>query len=280
MSETKHDRLTEQDVSQYVLPRRVLAVLDDCARQFGVARSELRVLDWGCGRGMIVAKLLEIGFDAYGVDVDPGPIENGRPLFLASKHDPDERLKCMNADHCRTSFVEGFFHVVLSDQVFEHVGNLDAVASEVARVTTRGGKGLHTFPAKCRLTEPHLLLPCIHWLPKNRLRYLYLRLRLSRVPMWAGMQSMTATERTNAYFNYSVQKTFYRPCREIRRTLLKHGLEGRFQSDGQPGRRLKLCFPLLLLSNRFAARFWRWYTNTFHGVILTTTHVAKTIRAH
>jgi 2-polyprenyl-3-methyl-5-hydroxy-6-metoxy-1,4-benzoquinol methylase len=81
MSETKHDRLTEKDVSQYVLPNRVLVVLDECARQFGVAHSELRVLDWRCGRGMLVAKLLEVGFDAYGVDIDPGPIENGRPLF-------------------------------------------------------------------------------------------------------------------------------------------------------------------------------------------------------
>jgi len=153
MCGTKHDLLTDQDVRQYVLPRRVLAVLDECGRYFDVTRSKLRVLDWGCGRGMTVAKLLEMGFDAYGVDVDPEPIQNGRPLFLSRGYDPDERLKCIRADDCRTSFAEGFFHVVLSDQVFEHLPKLDAVASEVARVTMLGGKGLHTCPAKMALNR-------------------------------------------------------------------------------------------------------------------------------
>lgn len=275
MSGSKHDLLTEQDVCQYVLPRRVLAVLDECGRYFGITRSELRVLDWGCGRGMRVAKLLEMGFDAFGVDVDPEPMGNGRPLFLSRGYDPDERLNRISADDCRSSFPEGFFHVVLSDQVFEHLAKLDTVACEVARVTMPGGKGLHIFPSKWGLIEPHLFLPCIHWLPKNWIRYFYLRLKLKRVPVWDGMQSMTASERANVYFNYSVGKTFYRPCREIRKTLLKHGLEGTFHADGQPGRRLKLCFPLLLLSNRFAGWFFRWYSNTFHGVILTTTRVAR-----
>jgi hypothetical protein len=162
---------------------------------------------------------------------------------------------------------------------FEHLATLDVVASEAARVTMPGGKGLHTWPAKWRLIEPHLFLPCIHWLPKNRFRYFYLRLKLKRIPAWDGMQSMSAIERTNVYFNYSIGKTFYRPRREIQGVFLKHGLESSFHADGQPGRRLKLCFPLLLLSNRFAAWFWQWYSNTFHGVILTTTRVTKTSRS-
>jgi 2-polyprenyl-3-methyl-5-hydroxy-6-metoxy-1,4-benzoquinol methylase len=52
-------------------------MLDECARHFGISCLDLRVLDWGCGRGTTVAKLVEMGFDAYGVDIDPEPIKNG-----------------------------------------------------------------------------------------------------------------------------------------------------------------------------------------------------------
>jgi 2-polyprenyl-3-methyl-5-hydroxy-6-metoxy-1,4-benzoquinol methylase len=105
---TKHDPLTEAEVEVYSLRRRVLAMLDECARHFGISCLDLRVLDWGCGCGTTVAKLVEMGFDAYGVDIDPEPIKNGYPLFLAHGLEPERRLVHIEAG-CRTQFAPPTF---------------------------------------------------------------------------------------------------------------------------------------------------------------------------
>ncbi len=44
----------------------------------GRAPSQIRVLDLGCGRGATVLSLLRQGFDAYGVEVDDGPVDKWR----------------------------------------------------------------------------------------------------------------------------------------------------------------------------------------------------------
>jgi SAM-dependent methyltransferase len=206
---TKHDLLTERDVESYSPRSRALAELDGCVRRFGVAVRGLRVLDFGCGRGITVAKLLEMGFDAYGVDTDPEPITNGSRLFIACGYNPDQRLIRIDTDRLMP-FQDGFFHVVLSNQVIEHVRNLDFLAAELARVTAPSGRGLHVFPAKWCIFEPHLFLPCIHWLPKNSLRFLYLRLMLKYVPFWQELEHKTSADRAFTYYTYSIQKTYYR----------------------------------------------------------------------
>jgi hypothetical protein len=50
----------------------------------------------------------------------------------------------------------------------------DALAAELGRIIAAGGGGMHVFPAKWSIVEPHLHVPIVHWLPKNRLRYWYL----------------------------------------------------------------------------------------------------------
>lgn len=126
---TKHDRLTEEEVSAYSARRPLLSILDECAEHFGTCRGDVRVLDWGCGRGTTVAKLLEMGFDACGVDVDPEPIQNGHPLFISRGLEPERRLIHIGSD-CHTPFQDGFFHAIVSDQVLEHVRDIEALAAD------------------------------------------------------------------------------------------------------------------------------------------------------
>ncbi|UCC21301.1 MAG: methyltransferase domain-containing protein, partial [Promethearchaeota archaeon] len=37
----------------------------------------MKILDFGCGRGLFVLWLKEHGYNAYGIDIDPIPIKNG-----------------------------------------------------------------------------------------------------------------------------------------------------------------------------------------------------------
>ena len=77
----KHDLLTEEEFASYKAPARAVQQLNKFLEAQGKTASQVKVLDWGCGRGRFVLWLREQGFDAYGVDIDPEPVNNGLPLF-------------------------------------------------------------------------------------------------------------------------------------------------------------------------------------------------------
>jgi hypothetical protein len=56
---SKHDILTEGELYDFQIRPRVLKLIDDCVARLGIPHRQLRVLDWGCGRGRTVSKLLE-----------------------------------------------------------------------------------------------------------------------------------------------------------------------------------------------------------------------------
>jgi len=266
---SKHDLLTEQEMLSFSLSRRFKEYLDECAGRLGVSLEQMRVLDWGCGRGRTVLKLLEMGIDAYGVDIDPKPIKNGFSIMKGRGFDPQKRLICIEPD-CLTPFADNFFHVILSEQVFEHVSNLDALAAELFRITMPGGAGFHVFPAKWCVVEPHLFLPFAHWLPKNRLRYWYLYLMVNRISAWSGMEGKCVSDRVDTYYNYLAQKTYYRSLKDICTTLRQMGFDVFPQASRRPGRKHKILFPFLLLNNQFSSEFWTWWLNNFNVVELRT----------
>jgi SAM-dependent methyltransferase len=178
--------------------------------------STMRVLDLGCGKGATVAWLLEQRYDAYGIDVRDDYIENGR-AYVGS-----DRLAVLEGSDY--PYPDNFFDIVISNQVFEHVSDLDGLAREVSRTTKVGGLGLHIFPAKWVFTEPHMYTPVVHWLPKGRIRRIALKATL-RAGLAAPFFAEYALEdRTEIFAQYSENETFYRRPRAIRRELEKFGL--------------------------------------------------------
>lgn len=184
--------------------------------RIGRDRESFRVLDLGCGRGGTVAWLLEQGWDAYGMDVDKRYVDNG--VGLVGR----DRLAVLTGDEY--PYPAHYFDAVISDQVLEHVADIDHLAREVARVTAHGGGGLHIFPAKWIYREPHMLTPPVHWLPKGRARRAAITamLRAGRAaPLFADRP---LAERAAIFSTYSDEETFYRPLRRIRVAFEQAGL--------------------------------------------------------
>ncbi len=74
-------------------------------------------------------------------------------------------------------FVDRYFDFVISNQVFEHVENLDLVLTEIARVLKPGGRLLTLFPSREVIREGHCGVPMIHWFSReSTLRLPYMRL--------------------------------------------------------------------------------------------------------
>ncbi|MGB0971451.1 MAG: class I SAM-dependent methyltransferase [Mycobacterium sp.] len=216
----------------------------------GREHSSIRVLDVGCGRGDTVAWLVEQGFDAFGIDVRQEYVANGR-AYLG----PD-RLSVLEGT--AYPYPDDYFDIVISDEVFEHVADLDELAREVARTTKPGGVGLHVFPAKWTLIEPHLGAPLVHWLPKGKLRRGAIRLLLSAGWTAPYFAEFTLDERTQIFSEYSDSETFYRRPAAIRRALESVGLSVDFREISLERLLFKLGNPRLpYLVGRLAALAYR-----------------------
>ncbi len=74
--------LTDRDVANYHLNSEFVRYLELFGRRYGRAKNDIRVLDWGCGRGQAVVRLRQLGYNAAGADIDAESIENGRRYFV------------------------------------------------------------------------------------------------------------------------------------------------------------------------------------------------------
>ena len=124
-----------------------------------------RILDVGCGLGMYVRAFHRFSDEVYGVDIDLEKIAEARRelpnVYVASA----ETLP----------FPDGFFDVVLSHEVLEHLGDDRKGVEEASRVLKPGGRLVVFVPNRLWLFETHGIywrgeyrfgnFPLVNWLP-------------------------------------------------------------------------------------------------------------------
>jgi len=224
----KHQTLTEKELTAYSVNELVLSYLNSMLKSNRA--SDINVLDWGCGRGRSVIKLRELGFNAFGVDIDQNVMANGFSILRNLGYDPEELLRPVDQTD---TFDDEFFHLIISDQVFEHVANLDFVLDQFARLTIANGAGIHCFPGSKNIYEGHLHMPLVHWLPKNALRKLWIGVlrKFSYGPKsdWIETEGMTHAQATEVYYQYANSKTFYRDNEDIQREFRKRGFTSEYE---------------------------------------------------
>src|SRR6185503_10155871 len=113
---SKHNILTESELVAYEINLNLLSLIRIYQDENKLLSNNVKVLDFGCGRGRSVLKLKLQGYDVYGVDVDPEPILNGLDLFQHFGFDGSKLMTTIKTD-CLTHFPDNFFDVVFSDQV-------------------------------------------------------------------------------------------------------------------------------------------------------------------
>ncbi len=231
---TKHDVLTEEEFAHHRFYRPVFIALEKYWQHRGLRPHEINVLDWGCGRGRDTLWLLERGYNVYGVDIDPEPIQNGLALFRQKGYG-EERLRMADLS-ARTDFPDGYFHFSYSNQSFEHSANLEQIAAELARVTAPDGAGLHVYPPDRGIREGHVLMPFVHWLPKTRLRYPLVRLcvGLGMEPRWRELEGWTGRQKAERYYEYLNHNTYYRKLGDVFGLFRQAGFEVRSETIHHP----------------------------------------------
>lgn len=202
--------------------------------------SAVKVLDLGCGRGDTVAWLLENGWDAYGADVCDEYIQCG-VAYVDGLGRGTGRLQAIRDGG--PPFDGEMFDVVLSNQVLEHVRDLEKFAAGVAAVTRRGGHGLHIFPAAHRLIEPHIRAPIVHWLPKGAVRRRAVRTALRVGAAAPYFSELPLEDRAEVFSRFSEEETFYRSEREVGSSFMRHGFTCDFVTPARD--KVSVRFPRL-----------------------------------
>jgi hypothetical protein len=76
-------------------------------------------------------------------------------------------MDVLTGDGCALPFADAHFDVLFSNSVIEHVGTWERQQA-FAREARRVGRRLWVqTPAREFFVEPHLIAPCIHWLPRT-----------------------------------------------------------------------------------------------------------------
>lgn len=114
-------------------------IIFDLLKKYAKPPSEkVRILDFGCGSGYLVARLAERGFQSFGLDISAEAIEFGRR----------QGIKNIEAVDSHTiNYPDNFFDAILLMDVIEHLEDESWAVKEVERVLAPGGVIIITVPA-------------------------------------------------------------------------------------------------------------------------------------
>jgi SAM-dependent methyltransferase len=129
-----------------------------------------RVLDFGCGTGSLIRMGRARGLDIVGADA--------YPRHWTGSDDPVVAPYVFRIEGGRLPFADGYFDVVTSNMVFEHIspGEVPAAFREIARVLKSGGRAFILFPTHDVWFEGHVGIYFPHRLKRwPRLRRAYLK---------------------------------------------------------------------------------------------------------
>ena len=171
---------------------------------------EGNILDYGCGAGETVNAGLARGLPIWGYDTYSAGHSRRRNML-------DEGLltsaRVRYSMDGRIPFDDAFFSIVISNQVFEHVHDIDRALSEISRVLKPGGLIAALFPTREVLREGHIGIPMSHWWPAgSRSRFLWVRTgRILGLGYHKGGKSLTqwTTDSVDYLDNWTVYRSFH-----------------------------------------------------------------------
>ena len=141
-------------------------MLAEC-RAADAARTEVAILDHGCGSAFTLLYLLALGFERiYGVDVKKDP-ELWNRLLREVYGVREQRFWVY--DGCRLPLPDCSMDLIFSEQVLEHVNEdlLDSYYAEERRVLKEGGWAYHEVPHRLVPFDSHTRTWFVHYLPRK-----------------------------------------------------------------------------------------------------------------
>ena len=124
--------MTIWDPGQYAKHCRFVSDLGGPVVELLAAKSGERILDLGCGDGVLSLKLAALGCDVTGVDSSAAQVEAARRLGLEARAGKGEEVGSL--------FAADFFDAVFSNAALHWMKAPDPVIAAVHQVLRRGGR--------------------------------------------------------------------------------------------------------------------------------------------
>ena len=253
----KQNVLTEVEYNNYKKFERILKYVEILRKKLRIEREKFNILEWGCGRGENVIWLKELGYNAFGVEVNSNYIKNCH--FLLKKKGYNKSILNLIDNDGKTKFSDDQFHFIFSKQVFEHVNNLKVVISEISRITKKNCLGYHSFPPKRRLIEGHLKMPLINQIKNDNIIKLIICffIILGIHPHSKALNGYKIGRKVDIYLQYLKTKVYYRRNEKIANFFSKFNF--------------KVYYDIIYLK-RFRNTF-KFFNSIINFIILNFVHV-------
>jgi len=188
----------------------------DFALRSAAGHSDFKVLDYGCGAGQTIQLMRDAGLDAWGCETfyEGGDVSSQIPVGIR------DRINPMEGD--RIPFHDETFDLVMSNQVLEHVADLDIVLSQINRVIKPGGTCLSLFPHREVWREGHCNIPFLHRFPKDSSPRIYYAAALCTLGVGYFKDEKTTMNWSRNFCQWLDAWCHYRSYDEIEKSFTQH----------------------------------------------------------
>jgi len=192
-------------------------VLDKCRENAPAGK----ILDYGCGGGVVVLEGRSRGLDIVGVEAFYG---GSKAREIAESRGLLDVCVFPLGKEFQIPFDDNVFDLVVSNQVIEHVENLPLTFAEINRVIKPGGRFLVLFPDSSVIREGHCGIPFAHWFGKqSKWRYPYIR-AMRQLGFGYHKENKSCRQWTLDFMDWLDKYTYYRPSEEIFSCFKTNGL--------------------------------------------------------
>jgi SAM-dependent methyltransferase len=200
-------------------------ILQILALELPKRKPEPTILDVGCGDGGLLTKVTDqFSCDAAGFDSSEYGLVHEASVGRQADTSVDVRVTLPDGGW---PFDKDSMDVVISNQVLEHVVDLEQFCAEARRVSRPGALGVHVFPTRHVLMEWHMMVPFAHRFRDHDARAKVIDLwsragvgvyRSQAVPLGIGVEQFA-----EEHADYLRTYTTYRTWRELADTFHRYG---------------------------------------------------------
>ncbi|MBW8041929.1 MAG: methyltransferase domain-containing protein [Planctomycetes bacterium] len=106
-----------------------------------IEQSKGKVLDIGCGPGIMVKELTDLGYEFYGIDASPNVIDECKKRFGTM-----DNVNFSIGDATKLELADNFFDLVICMGVIDRIDKYELAIKEMLRVIKKDGTLIITFP--------------------------------------------------------------------------------------------------------------------------------------